>query len=86
MVCPVKTALIAVIAAFILIFQLDYNGWASSISEAKEKTYTRKCLYYLFIATLIFFHIELFTGGAFCRAVFAKNKGMVVPLPAAAAI
>lgn len=78
MPCPVKTALIALIAVCVLIFQLDYNGWASSMQNAKEKTYTRKILYYFGIAFLVFFHIELFTGGLLCRLMFARNAQVLV--------
>lgn len=74
MPCPIKTAAIAVIAVLALIFQMDYNGWASSLSEAKDKTATRKLLYYVTMALLLLFHVELFSGGAFCRLVFARSK------------
>lgn len=79
MPCPVKTALVCLIAGFVLIFQLDYNGWASSFNEAKDKTYTRKFFYYAAIAMLLFFHVELFTGGQFCRMMFVKNGQALVP-------
>jgi hypothetical protein len=74
MPCPIKTAAIALIALVALVFQMDYNGWASSLSQAKDKTLARKFTYYAVIALLLFFHLELFTGGAFCRLVFARSK------------
>lgn len=83
MPCPVKTVLIALIAVCVLIFQLDYNGWASGLQEAKEKTYTRKFLYYFGLAFLVFFHVELFTGGLLCRLLFAKNTQVLLVMATA---
>lgn len=84
MPCPIKTAIVATVAFLVVIFQLDYNGWASSFVEAKDKTTLRRMLYYTAIAFLIFFHIELFTGGYVCRLLFARHKTMTMMSPEAA--
>lgn len=83
MPCPIKTAAIAIIMACVLFFQLDYNGWASSFQEAKDKTNTRKILYYVTLAMLLFLHFELFSGGAFCRMMFAKKPLLPVDVDVA---
>lgn len=77
MPCPIKTAIVAAIAVFVLFFQLDYNGWATSFKEAKDKTIGRRVAYYIFVAALVLFHIELFSGGMACRLIFARQKQLL---------
>lgn len=77
MPCPIKTAIVAAIAVFVLFFQLDYNGWSTSFKEAKDKTVARRIAYYMFVAALVLFHIELFTGGMACRLIFARQRQLL---------
>ena len=80
MPCPFKIALIAAAATLVLVFQFDCSGWGTYLSEAKDKTLTRKVLYYGLLLLIAILHLEFLSGGMLCRMTSAAiaGKGAVV--------
>lgn len=81
MVCPYRVIVALVTVALACLISMDYMKKTDDEDCEKKKTplswkergVLYKALYVAGIATLIVFHLELFSGGYFCKLIFAKT-------------